>query len=205
MEVILVSNNLFENNLKYNDLKDIELKKITRPLSASGENLALSISLLDIFSGVDSIYSSVASSSLGTAKYLAERYDKRIIVEDDFNDAKIGTLGTKSLKMVKFMQNHDFNIKLTGGESLNEVGNRINRIINKIIDLGDDKIVVFTHRRTILGYLVKYGKSGYNLDDNLIVEYHDKVIYNETEKDVDIVRLTFGNDKKLTNIEIIDI
>ena len=205
MEVYLISNNLFENNLSFADLKDIELKKLTRPLSIEGENLAKAIAINEEFNGVSLIYSSLASSSLGTAKYLAERLNKKIMVDERLNDCKIGELGNKNLKMVKFMQNHDFNIKLTNGESLGEVGNRIEKVINKIVYLDTNKkVAIFTHKRTMLGYLIKYGNNGYNLDDDLIVEFNDKVIYNETEKDVDIIKITYDN-KKIIDMDVIEI
>ena len=205
MEIYLISNNLFENNLSYADMHEIELKKLTRPLSIEGENLAKSLSLLEEVNDANLIYSSMASSSLGTAKYLAERLNKKIFVDENLNDCKVGNLGNKSLKMVKFMQNHDFNIKLNNGESLEEVGNRIEKVINKIIYLNNNhKVVVYTHKRTILGYLIKHGKSGYNLDDNLIVEFNEKVIYNEAEKDADIIKLTFDN-KKIVDIDLIEV
>ena len=204
MEIYLISNNLFENNLSFTDLDDIELKKLTRPLSIEGENLAKAISLSEDLNGVSLIYSSLASSSLGTAKYLAERLNKKILVDEKLNDCKIGDLGNKNLKMIKFMQNHDFNIKLNKGESLEEVGNRIEKVINKIVYLNaNHKVAVFTHKRTILGYLIKYGDTGYNLDDNLIVEYNDKVIYNESEKDIDIIKITYEN-KKIVDMDVID-
>lgn len=205
MEVYLISNNLFENNLSFTDLEDIELKKLTRPLSVNGENLAKTIALNEEFKDVSLIYSSLASSSLGTAKYLAERLNKKILVDEKLNDCRIGNLGNKNLKMVKFMQNHDFNIKLTNGESLEEVGSRIEKVINKIIYINaNHKVAVFTHKRTMLGYLIKYGKNGYNLDDNLIVEFNDKVIYNESEKEVDIIKITFEN-KKIVDMNVIEI
>lgn len=205
MEVYLISNNLFENNLSYADLKDIELKKLTRPLSVLGENLAKTIAVSEEFNGVSLIYSSLASSSLGTAKYLAERLNKKIMVDEMLNDCKIGDLGNKNLKMIKFMQNHDFNIKLTNGESLEEVGNRIEKVLNRIVYLNTNrKVAVFTHKRTMLGYLIKHGNTGYNLDDNLIVEFNDKVIYNESEKDVDIVKIIY-EDKQIVDMDIIEI
>ncbi len=204
MEVYLISNNLYENNLSYNDLKDIELKKLTRPLSIEGENLAKALSLNEYLNDVSAIYSSLASSSLGTAKYLAERVNKNIMVDENLNDCKIGELGNKNLKMVKFMQNHDFNIKLTNGESLEEVATRIEKVIGKIVGLNvNNKVAIFTHKRTILGYLIRHGDTGYNLDDNLIVEFNEKVIYNESEKDMDIIKITF-EDKRIVNMDVID-
>lgn len=205
MEIYLICNNLFENNLTYADKQDIEKKKMTRPLSVEGENLARDLSLNEEFNDVTLIYSSMFASSLSSAKYLAERLNKNIMVDENLNDCKVGDLRNKSLKMVKFMQNHDFNIKLNNGESLEEVGNRIEKAISKIIYInGNRKVAVFTHKRTMLGYLIKHGNPGYNLDDNLVVEYEDKVVYNESEKDCDIVKITFDN-KKVVDMEVIDI
>lgn len=205
MEIYLICNNLFENNLTYADKQDIEKKKMTRPLSVEGEMLAREISLNEEFNDVTLIYSSMFSSSLASAKYLAERLNKNIVVDENLNDCKVGNLGNKSLKMVKFMQNHDFNIKLNNGESLEEVGNRIEKVISKIIYLnGNRKVAVFTHKRTMLGYLIKHGKPGYNLDDNLVVEFDEKVLYNESEKDYNIVKVTFEN-KKVVDMEVIEL
>ena len=204
MEIYLVSNNLFENNLSYNDRHDIEKKKMTRPLSVEGELLAKKIAVEEMFADTKLIYSSMFSSSLASAKYLAERINKKIIVDEDLNDCKVGELGSRNLKTVKFMQNHDFNIKLNGGESLTEVGNRISRVINRIINLDTTKVVVYTHKRAMLGYLVLNCDVGYNLDDNLVVEYNEKVIYSDTLRDADIIKLTIQG-RKLVDVDVIDL
>ena len=205
MEVYFICNNLFENNLSYNNRQDIEQKKMTRPLSIEGEGIAKNIAVLDDFMDVNSIYSSMYASSLASAKYLANRLDKIIIVDEDLNDCKIGTLGSKSLKMVKFMQNHDFNIKLNGGESLEEVGTRMERVVHRILDIGENKIAVYTHKRALLGYLIRNAQTGYNLDDDLIVEFNDKVIYSEADKDADIVKVTYDRGHNILDIDILDI
>lgn len=45
------------------------------------------------------------------------------------------------------MQEHDFNIRLTDGESLNEVGKRVNDEIEHIVNLSNlKKVVIFTHK-----------------------------------------------------------
>lgn len=204
MEIYLISNNLCENNIHYQDKENLEIKKLTRPLSIEGEDLAKSITLKSEFNDVSLIYSSLYASALGSAKYLASRINKKITIDPLLNDCRIGHLGNKNLKMIRFMQNHDFNIKLNEGESLNEVGNRFEKVMNKLIYLeNNNKIAVYTHRRAILGFLLKYGQIGYNLDDDLVIEFNDKVIYNEVEKEMDIYKITVQN-KKIVDIEIID-
>lgn len=205
MELYIICNNLVENNLVYDNRHDIETKKMTRPLSTSGESLARNIALMEDLQDIQSIYSSMFASSIASSKYLAERYDKKIIVSGDFNDCKVGSLGSKSLKMVKFMQNHDFDIKLNGGESLNEVGSRMENAIKLILQDNDGKVALFTHKRAMLGYLIKHASTGYNLDDDLIVTFNDEVIYNDNDKEVDIIKITYSRSLNILDIKLIDL
>ena len=204
MKIILVSNNLYENNIAYTDKNNLELKKMVRPLSIEGDDLAKSISLLESFSHTNVIYSSQYAGAIETSRYLANRLNKQINIDEKLNDCKIGELGNKSLKMVSFMQEHDFDIKLNNGESLSEVGNRLKNVINKLLYTNYEKVALFTHKRTILGYLILVAKTGYNLDDNLVIEYKDEVIYDDTFKDADIIELDFDG-RDLENIKVVDI
>lgn len=204
MKLYLISNNLYENNISYTDKNNLELKKMTRPLSIEGEELAKNISVLDIFNHTNIIYSSEFAGAIATSKYLANRLNKQINIDDSLNDCKIGELGNRSIKMVSFMQEHDFDIKLNNGESLAEVGNRVKNSIEKLLYTNYEKIALFTHRRSILGYLVLVAKTGYNLDDNLIIEFKDKVIYDDAFKDVDIIELEFDG-RELLDIKVVDI
>lgn len=201
MKVILVSNNLYENNLIYPDKEKLDEKRMTRPLSVEGEILAKKISLLEILQDASLIYSSSFSSALATSKYLSERIDKNVYVDSNLNDELIGILNNKSLSMVKFMQNHDFDIKLTEGESLHEVGKRLEKVLNKIVYLNvNNKVVIFTHKRAILGLLLNYAKPDYNLDDELILTFNDEIVYEENNDDFNIVELEFKN-KEICDIK----
>lgn len=106
----------------------------------------------------------------------------------------MGTLGSKNLKMVKGIQDHDFTYKLSGGESLNEVGTRLNNFLKIIFQTNEDSIL-FTHKRAILGFLLKYATVGYNLDDNLILEFNNRLIYDDSDTDVDIYELIIENNE----------
>lgn len=192
MEIFLISNNLYENHLSFASRDNIEKKKLARPLSIIGERTAKNIAVMDEFSDVTLLYSSMYASDIASAKYLADKLDKNIIIDEKINDQVIGDPQNKSLKMIKFMQDHDFDIKLNGGESLNEVKDRMVSFLNKIFYLNlDSKIVIFTHRRNILGLLLKYGKAGYNMEDELIIEYNNEVVFSEEEKDADIVKISY--------------
>ena len=196
MKLYLISNNLLLDHLDFTDL-DLDVVRVIRPLSIDGENNALNISNTKELQNIHKIYTSIYSSAISTSKYLSQKLQIPLILTEELNDCKVGHLGSKNMKMVKGLQDHEFTYKLSGGESLVDVGNRLNDFIKKI---KDDNICLFTHKRAILGYLLKFAKVGYNLDENLILEFNDKIIYDDTDTYYDIYEITYDNNEVI-NIE----
>ena len=191
MKIFLISNNSLIEDINY-DSDNLELIRMLRVLSNKGELIAEEISKMNIFQNVSKIYSSFYSSALDTAKYFQKKLELEINMNMNLNDCRVGNLGSKNMKMVKGLQDHDFNYKLPNGESLKDVGERLNNFISQI---KDDEVILFTHRRAILGYLLKYAKADYNLDDNLILEYKNEVIYDDSDTDYDIYEISNNNDE----------
>lgn len=198
MKIYLVSNNLLQENLAYSNNSNLDLIRMARCLNEKGEGLAKKISENNIFNDIEKIYTSFYSSALSTSKYLANKLELQINMDEKLNECKVGMLGNKNMKMVKGLQDHEFSYKLPNGESLIDVGNRINNFIMKIS--GDNlNTVLFTHKRAILGLLMKYCEVGFNLDDNLILQFNDKIVYDDIDTDIDIYELEFQNNK-ITNL-----
>ena len=193
MEIIVICNNIIENNLIYNDL-NLPESKIRLPIINKIKDYAKNVSLLSLLNDVNAIYSSTNASNMLCAKTLAKRINKDVYASDKFADERIGNLKKQNIKDVYFMQEHDFNIKLTDGESLNEVGKRVKSEIDHIANLSNlKKVVIFTHKRSFLGYLINVFSPSYTLEDNLVIEYDDNVIYDNSKNDIDIYRLSFYN------------
>lgn len=193
MEIIVICNNIIENNLIYNDL-NLPESKIRLPIINKIKDYAKNVSLLSLLNDVNAIYSSTNASNMLCAKTLAKRVNKDVYASDKFADERIGNLKKQNIKDVYFMQEHDFNIKLTDGESLNEVGKRVKSEIEHIANLSNlKKVVIFTHKRSFLGYLINVFSPSYTLEDNLVIEYDDNVIYDNSKNDIDIYRLSFDN------------
>lgn len=193
MEIIVICNNIIENNLIYNDL-NLPESKIRLPIINKIKDYAKNVSLLSLLNDVNAIYSSTNASNMLFAKTLAKRINKDVYASDKFADERIGNLKKQNIKDVYFMQEHDFNIKLTDGESLNEVGKRVKSEIEHIANLSNlKKVVIFTHKRSFLGYLINVFSPSYTLEDNLVIEYDDNVIYDNSKNDIDIYRLSFDN------------
>ena len=200
MTIYLVSNNLVLEDIKYETDEAVEEKRITRPLSIDGEKEAVKL-VKKIDANV--IYSSNYASALATAKYYASYKKLDININTFLNDSKIGKLGNRNIKMLRFMQERDFDFKFNSGESINETQQRMDLVLNRIIKGNINKnIVIFTHKRAILSYLTKYLDKGYNLDDRLLLTYKDKVILDDIEKEVDIIKIEY-NKGKILNVSII--
>jgi len=199
MKIYLISNNCLLDGLSYDNKDDLDLIRMIRPLSSEGEILSKKISSIKEFENIEKIYSSFYSSAISSSKYLANKLEININLDGRLNDCKVGILGSKNMKMVKGLQEHDFNYKLINGESLIDVGNRIENFINKIIDNEED-CVIFTHKRAILGYLLKYCEVGYNLDDNLILGFNGNIIYDDSETELDCYEIIINN-KKIIDIK----
>ena len=201
MTLYLISNNMVLEDIVYETDATVEEKRINRPLSIAGEKEAVKL-VKKIDANV--IYSSDYASALGTAKYYASYKNLPIYINSFLNDCKIGKLGNRNIKMLRFMQERDFGFKFNGGESLNEASNRMNLVIDRIIKKNIHKdIVVFTHKRAIMGYLLKYLEKGFNLDDRLILTYNDKVIIDDVDKDIDIIKVVLEKNK-IIDIDVIE-
>ena len=76
----------------------------------------------------------------------------------------------------------------------------INRIVKK---QGNKNIVIFTHKRAIMGYLLPYLEKGFNLDDRLILSFNDMVILDDTQNDVDIIKVEYEKGK-IVNVSVVE-
>ncbi len=201
MILYLVSNNLVIDDIFYETDDNIESKRINRPLSIEGEKLAVKLAKKI---KADVIYSSSYASSIDTAKYYASVVNSNIIINSFLNDLKLGDLGKRNIKMLRFMQERNFDFKFKHGESLQDVNNRMNIAIDRIIKKQVHKdIVIFTQRSAILGYLLDKLDKGYNLDDRLILSFNEKVILDDVDSSINIIKLRIEKGK-ITQCDVID-
>lgn len=200
MTIFLVSNNLVLNDLNYESRASVDEKRENRPLSIAGERLGMYLSKV---LKINDIYASTFASAMATAKYMAQVSQTMINVSSQLNDLKIGNMGRHNIKMLRFMQDKNFDYKYPDGESLNEGKVRMSKIIGEISKKNTDAIV-FTHRRAMMAFLLNYCEPGYNLDEKLILSYHDKVILGDTENDLDMVKIVI-EDHKIRDIDYVEI
>lgn len=193
MVLYLVSNNLVIDNIVYETDETLENKRVNRPLSIEGEKVAVKL-VKKIKANI--VYSSSYASSIASAKYFAAVKKCDVVINSFLNDLRVGDLGRRNIQMLRFMQERDFNFKFNRGESLLDVNKRMNVAIDRIIKKNGNKdLVVFTQKSAIIGYLLDKLEKGYNLDDRLMLSFNDKVIIDDANEDVNIIKICFDKGK----------
>ena len=189
--IYLINNALTMNNLIFPNTS-LEQKREKRLLSIEGERESAALIKDKDLLNVQKIYSSPYVMSIGTAKYLASKLELAINIDNHLGERKLGILGDKKIRMVNEMQENDFDYKLTEGESLNEVKNRLLKFLKKILVSDEDKtIALFTHNVAITCLLSTYCEKGFNLDTRLILNYNEDAIIDGSWADISIIELTF--------------
>ena len=193
MVLYLVSNNLVIDDIVYETDETLEEKRINRPLSIEGEKMAVKL-VKKIKANI--VYSSSYASSIASAKYFASVKKCNIVINSFLNDLRVGDLGNRNIQMLRFMQERNFDFRFNRGESLSDVNKRMNIAIDRIIKKNSNKnIVIFTQKSAITGYLLDKLEKGYNLDDRLILSFNDKVIIDDANQDVNIIKICFEKGK----------
>ncbi len=193
MVLYLVSNNLVIDDIVYETDETLEEKRINRPLSIEGEKMAVKL-VKKIKANI--VYSSSYASSIASAKYFASVKKCNIVINSFLNDLRVGDLGNRNIQMLRFMQERNFDFKFNRGESLSDVNKRMNIAIDRILKKNSNKnIVIFTQKSAITGYLLDKLEKGYNLDDRLILSFNDKVIIDDANQDVNIIKICFEKRK----------
>lgn len=203
-KVYLIVNNYVLNNIDYLNDESMSDKMLKRPLSIEGEEFAKKIANLKDFENITSIYSSGFASALGTAKYLSNKLNLTINIENKLNERKVGDTNKQTnFQYFRENQEHDFNYKLPNGESFNMTKSRVTKVFNEIMKINqDEEIIIFTHRIVLNSLLTNWCEISYNLDNNLILNFNDYVVDN-TLGNI-LVSLTFDDNMKLIDIKNIE-
>ena len=199
--IYLINNSLTMNNLSFPDKETLEQKREKRILSIEGEEESRKLANFKDLQKVQYIYTSSYVMSLGTAKYLAKHLELDLNIRTELGERVLGHLGDKRIRMVNEFQENDFDYKLLGGESLNEVKKRMVHFIREILNKHEDKtIALFTHNVAITCLLSEWGSKGFNLDNRLILNYEDEAIIDGAWDGINIIELQFEG-KEIVSIK----
>ena len=189
------------NNLSFPDQDSLEQKREKRILSIEGEEASKKLASEKALQTVQFIYTSPFVMSIGTAKYLAQKLELEISIRREIGERILGNLGDKKIRMITEIQENDFDYRLNGGESLNDVKKRMVRFVNRLLEEHADKtIALFTHNVAITCLLSNWCTKGFNLDNRLILNYHEEAIIDGAWDGINMIEMVF-DDHELVSIK----
>ncbi len=196
-KIYFLSNNLISRNcfvlpqkFNYNDLRMMSL------LSNKGLDKSMALAK-KFFTNIDAIFSSLYFCAMESSRIIAEENDLDVEVDELLNERLVGELNGNEFRYLKGMQEHDFDYKLNNGESINEVKLRMTNFLNKILKDPAKNIVVVTHNTALISLCLNWCTPDYNLDDRLLLTFNDDVIFDGVYHDIDLIEMTFNNQKLL--------
>lgn len=180
---------------------DLQIQNEKKVLAIEGEEIAKKVAESSIFDNIDNVYSSNYTRAIATAKYVAERANVKIQIEDDLGERKFGINSWEELpKEFEKKQFLEEDYKIENGESQKEVRNRMTSIIQKIVEENPNKNIVIVSHATAITFFLKNWCDMEIIDDKLKYSYHGKELLYGYFNNCETFKLIF-DEKQLIYIE----
>lgn len=190
--------------IKYNTTQDKLILNEKIILSSDGESRAKLLSEKEELQNIDVVYASNCVRTLQTAKYLIEKQNLSVTIDDRLDERRVGIPNDDIYPDWFERQYKDENFKTVGGESQKDVRNRMDEAITEILKQHKDKrIAIFSHGYAITFYLLKYCKLTNLTDKKFTFEFNNKIIFDKKINAPEVFKLTFDNEE-LMSIESIE-
>ena len=174
-------------------------------LDVKGEKMAEEMSKKEEFQNLDVIYSSNCVRALQTAKYFYERDNIRPIIDERFDERRVGIPNEKEYPDWYFRQFEDKDFKTVGGESINDVFNRYNEAFFEAVKNNPNKrVAIFTHGNAMIFFLIHYLDS-YKVNDYKDFEFifKDKKIFTGKINFLDSFKIEVDDNLNIENIKVL--
>ena len=185
-----------------NEIEQIRNEK--NPLSVDGEKYAEEMSNYSELLDVDVLYSSHYVRAMATAKYIAEKNNILLNVDERLGERKFGVNNVSELPSgfgEEQFRNWDY--KLPNGESANDVSKRMNEVLTEILENNKDKkIAIVSHGTAISTMLHKWCDIKLNEEKKLIeIYFNDKLEFDGNWGCPELFKLEFDGDNNLISIK----
>lgn len=187
---------------KVNEIEQIRNEK--NLLSVDGEKYAEQMSNLPELLKVEILYSSHYVRAMSTAKYIAEKNNIILNVDERLGERRFGVNNISELPSTFFEdQFRNWDYKLTNGESVNEVSKRMNEALSEILDVNrDKKIVIISHGTAISAMLKKWCNIKLNEETKLVeIYFNNKLVFDGNWKCPELFKLEFDDNNNLISIK----
>lgn len=192
----IINNNSNQSKLLLNE-------KIS--LSVEGEKRAEILSNEEELQNINVVYASNCVRTLQTAKYLLEKQNLDVTIDERFDERRAGKPNDHIYKDWWVRQFIDENFKTEGGECQKDVVARFSEAFYEVLQQNEGKrIAIFSHGYAIFFFLMTWCKFEYlGEKDYVRLTYNDEVIYNKKISAPEVFKLIFIGDK-LTSMECLE-
>lgn len=190
-----------------NETMQLRNEKIS--LSVLGEEKARKLSLLPELNNIDNVIASNYVRSIATAKYIAFNNKKDIEVIPEFGERKFGNINSWSDLPEGFSdkQIKDWDYKFEGGESFNEVCERMYFALQSVLKKYKGKKIFIVSHGTAISVLFSkiadvffYDEENYNRG----IYFNGKLIFDGKSDAPELFKLEY-EDEKLVDVKNIKV
>ena len=191
---------------QYNTSQNTTIRNEKVVLSVEGEKRAEILSNEEELQNLDVIYASNCVRTLQTAKYIIEKQNLKVNIDERFDERRTGKEANLLRKEWLLNQYLDENFKTEGGESQKEVRERFSEAFEEVINMNKGKrIAIFSHGYAITFFIMKWCKFEYIAEkDYMKFTYKDKVIFNKKINAPEVFKLEFDENDELIDIQNIE-
>ena len=191
---------------KYNTSQNTTIRNEKVVLSVEGEKRAEILSNEEELQNLDVIYVSNCVRTLQTAKYIIEKQNLKVNIDERFDERRTGKEANLPRKEWLLNQYLDENFKTEGGESQKEVRERFSEAFREVIINNKGKrIAIFSHGYAITFFIMKWCNFEYIEDkDDMKFTFKDKVIFNKKINAPEVFKLEFDENNELIDIQNIE-
>jgi len=173
-------------------------------LSVEGEKRAEKLCELEELNNVERIFASDSVRAIASAKYLAEKNNIKIELDERINERIFGIERLSELpKDFNKLSFDNKNYKMENGESFNDVDNRFINFINDLLNQNNNSYILFIHGLILLSYLeiiCDFKFDGMNFD----IKYNGKVILDGNPKSPSIYKITYGDNNFVIDVDVVE-
>ncbi len=206
---------LIRHSVRFNNTEMIESYKTSQSELIKSEKIVLSVTgekRADILSNeqelqnIDVVYTSNCVRTLQTAKYMLEKQNLKVNIDERFDEKRVGIPNEKEVPDWRVRQYEDENYKTVGGESQLEVRNRMYEAFEEVIQKNKGKrIAIFSHGYAITFLLLKWCKiEKVTAKYNFALSFKEKIIFNKRINSPEVFKVTLNEENEVENIENIE-
>ena len=192
---------------EYNtDQSDI-LKSEKSILSVDGEERARILSNQEELNNIDKVYVSNCVRTLQTAKYLLDKQNLSVSIDERFDERRFGKPNNDVCPNWYELQYLDENYKTEGGESQKEVRERFSEAFFEILRQNRGKrIAIFAHGYSISFFLMKWLKLlSVTSNRKLTFEFDNKIVFDKIIEAPEVFKLVIDDNDEVISIENIEV